>query len=233
VGLTTNGGFETTKVEQLPLDRCEQVSFARVDLDTRECGSEPREGDGAWVAVRGQDGGRVVLGQKRLDAAAGAEVEGPLDPSPWRCRGEGEAGGTDTEDLVRMYAGGSATGVVRHGDLDAAVLDGLQADRRRPVGTQPRRRHTGSVRGVGRDRHADHEQPGKGRQRTAVARTPQHGRELVAVEVRPSRRTEQLVDGLDRPARSAERSPDPRCVSEQRSRIGQRRRHAPTLAASD
>ena len=149
---------------------------------------------------------------QRLDAAAGAEVEGPGARLADGQLGQGGGGRADAQDVVRLDPDGSAvesgrqvaddpevevpleiaggvgadveerTYLLADGGQEAVVRQRPEEVRKRPLGV---RRRDGGL---------EEEQPGEGRERRAIGRTAAARRGLVAAQRRVGTGPEQLGD---------------------------------------
>ena len=184
------------EVEALPAQRLEERPLPHVHGDLVERRVETRHPQRAGVDVGRDDlpgvGGEV----QRLDAAAGAEVEGPADGLADRelgqagrragdaehvvaadpVRGAVEAGSEVGDDPQVLLVGAVGPAVEPRRHLPHALLE--QARVAEPV-DEPGER---PLRLVVRHRRLEQEEPGQGGERAAVRRTPQARRGLVAAQ---------------------------------------------------
>ena len=80
----------------------EQVPLPPLDvLDAVQLGVEPGEPERARVQIETDDALAVARGEERLNAGAGAEVEGSLDRPPHRERGDHARRRPDVEHVIR------------------------------------------------------------------------------------------------------------------------------------
>ena len=120
-GETTYGGFATTRSNCSPVDRLEEASGPRLDVvgPVQRC-VERRVGERPSVHVGRDHVLRVRGEQDRLDAVAGAEVEGALAAPAHGQVGEGDGRAVHAGDVVGVRLCGAR---VVGGDQELVVRD--------------------------------------------------------------------------------------------------------------
>ncbi len=198
------------QVERLAGHRVVEAAGAVVDLDAVEQGVEAGHRERPLVDVGGHDVAGVLTEVQGLDAAAGAEVERPVDRVAHGQLGQRGGGRADPEDVVgtdgdagAVEAGGE---VADHPPAAPVVGVGPQvhpgahladAALEHPGHAEPvEQAGEGSLHVGDRHRGLEQEQPGQRGQRRAVPGGPEAGGGLVAEQGLVGGGPEQVGDAL-------------------------------------